>query len=86
MTTNTTTAQDTVQAWLSSRITSYGKRAELGFDPDMDFAEIGLDSVYALTLCGDIEDQYGLEVDPEIMWDYPTIRTLAAELVDLGAH
>ena len=26
------------------------------------------------------------EVDPEIMWDYPTIRTLAAQLIELGAR
>lgn len=83
---SSTTTESEVQTWLSSRIVSYGKRADLGFDADMDFSEIGLDSVYALTLCGDIEDQYGLEVDPEIMWDYPTIRSLAAHLTELGAE
>ncbi|HKP06061.1 MAG TPA: acyl carrier protein, partial [Microbacterium sp.] len=32
---------------------------------------------YALTLCGDIEDEFQLEVDPTIVWDHPTIRELA---------
>ena len=82
------TAIDTeteVQAWLAGRIVAYGKKAAGDFTVDTDFSEIGLDSVYALTLCGDIEDEYGLEIDPEIMWDYSTIRTLAAELETLGA-
>ena len=29
------------------------------------------------TLCGDIEDEYDLDVDPTIVWDHPTIRELA---------
>ena len=37
---------------------------------------------YALTLCGDIEDAYGIEVDPLIVWDYPTIRELAGGLAE----
>jgi acyl carrier protein len=75
-----------VQAWLASRVVTYGKKVPGSFSVDTDFAEIGLDSVYALTLCGDIEDEYGIEVDPEIMWDYSTIRALADHLTELGAR
>ena len=38
--------------------------------------------MYALTLCGDIEDAYEIEVDPLIVWDYPTIRALAGGLAE----
>lgn len=74
-----------VQEWLAGRIVAYGKKSEGGFTVDTDFSELGLDSVYALTLCGDIEDEYGIEVDPEIMWDFNTIRALATELDALRA-
>lgn len=76
---------DRVQSWLVSRIATYGKRPDMSFTVDTDFTEIGIDSVYALTLCGDIEDEYGIEVDAEVMWDYPTIRALADHLHELGA-
>lgn len=82
----TIATEDDVQAWVASRIVAYGKRPDLAFTVDTEFTEIGIDSVYALTLCGDIEDQYGLELDPEIMWDYPTIRDLSTHLRELGAH
>ncbi|MCC2034079.1 acyl carrier protein [Microbacterium allomyrinae] len=82
---STTTTENDVQAWLVARIVAYGKKAAGDFSVDTDFSEIGLDSVYALTLCGDIEDEYDIEIDPEIMWDYSTIRTLAARLEELGA-
>ena len=39
-------------------------------------------AVYALTLCGDIEDEFALEVDPTIVWDHPTIRSLAHGISD----
>jgi acyl carrier protein len=82
---STTTTENDVQAWLVARIVAYGKKAAGDFSVDTDFSEIGLDSVYALTLCGDIEDEYDIEIDPEIMWDYSTIRTLATRLEELGA-
>ena len=77
----------TVQAWLEGRVVAYGKVDAGSFTPDTPLAELGLDSVYALTLCGDIEDEFGLEVDPTIVWDHPTSRDLAqgSSRADAGA-
>ena len=66
-----------IESWLIGRVVAYGKVDAKSFTPDTPLAELGLDSVYALTLCGDIEDTYALDVDPTIVWDYPTINTLA---------
>lgn len=66
-----------VEAWLIGRVLAYGKVDAGSFTPETPLAELGLDSVYALTLCGDIEDAYDLDVDPTIVWDHPTIRQLA---------
>ena len=67
----------TVESWLAGRVDlAVGHDAD-SFTADTPLAELGLDSVYALTLCGDIEDEFALEVDPTIVWDYPTIRQLA---------
>lgn len=66
-----------VEEWLIGRVLAYGKVDAGSFTPETPLADLGLDSVYALTLCGDIEDAYDLDVDPTIVWDYPTIRQLA---------
>ena len=66
-----------IEQWLVGRVVAYGKIQADAFTVDTPLAELGLDSVYALTLCGDIEDEYELEVDPTIVWDHPTIRELA---------
>ena len=66
-----------IESWLVDRVVAYGRVDTGTFTPETPLAELGLDSVYALTLCGDIEDEYDLDVDPTIVWDHPTIRELA---------
>jgi acyl carrier protein len=36
--------------------------------------------VCALSLCGDLEDVYGLEVEPTLLWDHPTVDSLVRHL------
>jgi acyl carrier protein len=38
-------------------------------------------------LSGEIEDEYGLAVDPTLAWDYPTVNAIVGVLVEeLAAH
>lgn len=69
-----------VERWLAERIGHYLGRPAADVDPNTPLAEMGMDSVYALGLCGDIEDAYGLEVDPTLAWDYPTVRGITTFL------
>ena len=71
------TAVPDITAWLRRRVSEY-----LSLDPDairtdVPLAEYGLDSVFALSLCGDIEDDLQIEVEPTLAWDYPTLALLA---------
>lgn len=70
-----------LQAWLAERIAIYVQRTPQEILPDVPLADYGLDSVYALTLTGDIEDHLGTSVDPTLMWDYPTLRGLTHALL-----
>jgi acyl carrier protein len=82
-----TTGEDTVSAeaiadWLTACIADYREMQPSAIDKDAPLADLGLDSVYALTLCGDVEDHWGLETDPTVAWDFPTINALAGHLHD----
>jgi acyl carrier protein len=46
------------------------------------FAEFGLDSLAAVTLSGELERWLDRELSPTLVWDYPTIETLARHLAD----
>jgi acyl carrier protein len=71
-----------VQQWLVERVGHYLNRPAADVDPNLPLAEMGLDSVYALGLCGDIEDGFDLSVDPTLAWDYPTITAISEFVAD----
>ncbi|TLF81148.1 acyl carrier protein [Nocardia cyriacigeorgica] len=74
------TPPTSITGWLAERVADYTGRAAHQVDPDVPLAELGLDSVSAVTLCGEIEDRWALEVDPTLVFDYPTIADIAAFL------
>jgi acyl carrier protein len=74
-------SEEGMRAWLVQRIAAYVRKTPEAIQPDQPFAEYGLDSVYALTLTGDIEDQLGIYLPPTAMWDYPTVDALVGLLV-----
>ncbi|MET7800282.1 acyltransferase domain-containing protein [Streptomyces decoyicus] len=65
------------EGWLTARLRHYLGRPVAA---DVAFAEYGLDSVAALSLYGDIEEEFGPLIDPTDIWDYPTVRELTRYL------
>jgi acyl carrier protein len=68
--------------WVRAQVASYLETEPTVIDPDTPLVEYGLDSLYALTLCGDIEDHYGLVLEPTLAWDHPTINAIARYLAE----
>ena len=54
--------------------------AEAAADRDGDLFELGLDSVEAIELTGEIEEMFGLEIDPALPFEERSINRLAAAL------
>lgn len=69
-------------AWLTERVAVYLQRDPDEIDPGEPLAEYGLDSVAALSLCGDVEEDFDLILDPTVAWDYPTIAAFAAHVLE----
>ncbi|MDH6113783.1 acyl carrier protein [Kitasatospora sp. MAP12-15] len=69
-----------IRDWLLGRVAFYLQRPAEEIDSTVKLAEYGLDSLYALTLCGDIEDEFDIPVVPTLAWDHPTVDAIA-ELV-----
>ncbi len=55
--------------------------ADAARDLDGDLFELGLDSVDAVELTGEIEERFGLEIDPALPFEQRSINRLAAALV-----
>lgn len=71
---------ETLEDWLSDRLAELLGIAADDVDPDAPFAELGLDSMQAVAISGDLEELLGRSLDPALLWEFPTIKRLAAEL------
>jgi acyl carrier protein len=68
---------DTMQAWLTTRLSEHLGLAPEDIDVRTPFTEYGLDSMVGVFLAGDLEAWLGLQLSPTVLWDYPTPETLA---------
>lgn len=75
-----------IRAWLIDRVAEYLERPAAQIDPEISLAEYGFESVYAFALCGDIEDELGLVVEPTLLWDVDTLTALSTRIVELVAE
>ncbi|GAA1026843.1 MULTISPECIES: acyl carrier protein [Amycolatopsis] len=72
----------TIRQWLTARVAHYLERPPAEIDQHTPLVELGLDSVYAMTLSGDVEEEFDLLVEPTVAWDHPTVAALADFLHD----
>lgn len=74
------TSQSDVAEWLIGRIRFYDQVDAADVTLDAPLTELGLDSIYVMTLCGDIEDTYGLAIDPTFFAEFSTLGEAADAL------
>ncbi|MFD9304949.1 acyl carrier protein [Streptomyces sp. NPDC060048] len=72
--------------WLIERLSVYLGRHPDSIDASVPLAEYGLDSVGALSLCGDVEDDFAIPLEPAWVWDHSTVHDLVAHLAARGAR
>lgn len=69
-----------IKNWCASYIGEILEIEPDEIDTAVPFDRYGLDSSAAITLTGDLEEWSGLELDPTLMYDYPTINALSEYL------
>lgn len=55
-------------------------REPAAIDPLRPFNELGVDSLDAITLTGDLERDLGRDIDPAVILEHPTPRAFAVHL------
>ncbi|MFE3646670.1 acyl carrier protein [Streptomyces sp. NPDC059101] len=73
-----------VHTWLTERVAAYLRRSPEDIDTSVPLADYGLDSLTALAITADIEDEFEVTVDDALIWDHPTIDALGAALSGLA--
>ncbi|MFF7791547.1 phosphopantetheine-binding protein [Streptomyces sp. NPDC007991] len=69
--------------WLTERVATYLRRSPEDIDTSVPLADYGLDSLTALAITADIEDEFEVTVDDALTWDHPTIDALSQALSEL---
>lgn len=72
--------EEAIQAWLIAHLAAHLKVHPNHIDIRESFACYGLDSSVAISLTGELADWLGCEVEPTLLWEYPSIETLAEHL------
>jgi acyl carrier protein len=70
-----------VQQWLTDYLAALLGEPSGAVDTRLSFESHGLDSAAAVSLVADLEDWTGLELDPTIVYEYPTVAELTDFLV-----
>jgi acyl carrier protein len=71
------TPDRTVLNWLATTLASYLELPATAIDPMVPLAEMGVDSVHAVGLVGEVEMHFDIDVDPTMIFDYPTLSHIA---------
>lgn len=66
-----------IQNWIIQWLEKEGDIKVTDIDLDEPFVNFGPSSRQAVFLIGELEDWSGMELDPSLAWDYPTICKLA---------
>ncbi|GAA3353954.1 acyl carrier protein [Streptomyces antimycoticus] len=72
---------ESLREWLTNCIASHLERPADTIDTSVRLSDYGLDSLYVLSVAGELEDHYDVSLDPTLLWDNPTIDALSEVLV-----
>jgi natural product biosynthesis luciferase-like monooxygenase protein len=79
---NAPRGSDEIAQWIRAAIAAQLGIASTGVDPQQPLVYLGLDSVRAVQLAGDLSVWLGRPISPTLPYDYPTIAELARHLAD----
>ncbi|MBH8561392.1 acyl carrier protein [Nostoc sp. CENA67] len=71
-----------IKEWLVQYLSELLEISADKIDAKNTFERYGLDSSAAMVLTGDLGDWLGKELDPTLVYDYPTIAALAEHLAE----
>jgi len=71
---------DEIQDWLITTLSEQLGIESSKIEVNEAFASLGVDSLQALIICGDLEIWLGVQLSPTLLWDFPTIQILVEHL------
>jgi acyl carrier protein len=73
---------DAIRQWLVTQLAEQLGSAPQDIDGCQSFSEYGLDSLTGISLAGDLQEWLGISLSPTLLWEYPSVDTLAQYLAE----
>jgi thioesterase domain-containing protein/acyl carrier protein len=73
---------ETIQAWMVARLAAEMQVPESEIDIELPFTDYGLESITVFTLTGDLAEWLDRDLTATLLWEYPTVETLARHLAE----
>ena len=73
---------DDIRSWLRERVAFYLDQPAGSIDADVPLTDYGMNSIYAVSVLADIEDEFDVQFDSVPTWSHPTVNDIAAFLAD----
>lgn len=71
-----------VLSWLVMKLADWLEVAPAELDAHRPISSYGLDSISGVTLAVQLEEELGIELDSAVLWNHPTIGSLAEHLTE----
>ena len=77
-------SEQEIQAWLIKNVAAMVEIEPQHISVEEQLENYGMDSLQATHLSNDLQSWLGRQLSPTIVWDYPTIESLAKHLANNG--
>ena len=74
--------KESIQTWFLTNLAEKLKMDINEIDVQASFMDYGVSSIIMVEIEGELEDWLEVELDPTLLWDHPSIESLAEYLVD----
>ena len=75
-------SREEIENWLKEKLMEDTNLSKEDFEKDASFADLGIDSLKAVTITSDLEDWLDLTLIPNLFWEYPTIEKISELLME----
>ena len=69
-----------IRAWCLDYLGRTVEDRSIAIGPDIPFPQMGLDSATSAYFIVELEEWLGIELEPELVFDYPTVSELAGHV------
>jgi len=79
------TNHDEIKTWILTELAKH-LECEIGaINPEQAFPSLGIDSLLAFSITGELSEWIGQDLSATLLWEYPTIDSLARKVSELLA-